>query len=344
MTTRPKTQQRFGDLKPMKVALSENIRKASVIDLNRALADTIVLRDLYKKHHWQVSGPTFRELHLLFDEHQAEQGELIDQIAGAHHAARRRQHRHGRGRRRGERDPAPAARPRAAGARSSSAWCMAHEIVLSFARQAARRASEQGDDGTNDLFVSDTHPAEREAGLVRQRAPHQDGIGRGSTLMARIAVGGFHHETNCFVAGGTDFAYFASHRDRPPLVRGASVIEMAGRLPASRSRGFLRDMSAGARRSCRCCGPAVAPAALVTADAYERIAGELVGRLSARPCRSMRSTSICTAPWSANPSRTARASCCAACARRLVLQVPIAHQPRLSRQRHARDGRGQPTA
>jgi starvation-inducible DNA-binding protein len=65
----------------MKVALSENIRKASVIDLNRALADSIVLRDLYKKHHWQVSGPTFRELHLLFDEHQAQRGELIDQIA-----------------------------------------------------------------------------------------------------------------------------------------------------------------------------------------------------------------------------------------------------------------------
>jgi len=48
--TRQKAQ-RFGDLKPMKVALSENIRKASVIDLNRALADSIVLRDLYKKHH-----------------------------------------------------------------------------------------------------------------------------------------------------------------------------------------------------------------------------------------------------------------------------------------------------
>ena len=55
--SRNKVQQRFGDLKPMKVALSENVRKASVIDLNRALADTIVLRDLYKKHHWQVAGP-----------------------------------------------------------------------------------------------------------------------------------------------------------------------------------------------------------------------------------------------------------------------------------------------
>jgi starvation-inducible DNA-binding protein len=106
--TRPKTQQRYGDLKPMKVALSENIRKASVIDLNRALADTIVLRDLYKKHHWQVTGPTFRELHLLFDEHQAQQGELIDEIA--ERIMQRRQHRHGCRCRGGERDPASAAR------------------------------------------------------------------------------------------------------------------------------------------------------------------------------------------------------------------------------------------
>jgi len=75
------TAQRFCDLKPMKIALSENVRNASVIDLNRALTDTIVLRDLYKKHHWQVSGATFRELHLLFDAHQEQQGELIDNIA-----------------------------------------------------------------------------------------------------------------------------------------------------------------------------------------------------------------------------------------------------------------------
>jgi|SRR5258705_8082363 starvation-inducible DNA-binding protein len=151
--TRQKAQ-RFGDLKPMKVALSENIRKASVIDLNRALADSIVLRDLYKKHHWQVSGPTFRELHLLFDEHQAQQGELIDQIAerimqlggvsiamGADAAE--------------ESEIMRPPRDREAPAAQLDRLLLAHEIVLSFARQAAHRASEQGDDGTNDLFVSD---------------------------------------------------------------------------------------------------------------------------------------------------------------------------------------------
>jgi starvation-inducible DNA-binding protein len=152
--TRPKTQQRFGDLKPMKVALSENIRKASVIDLNRALADAMVLRDLYKKHHWQVTGAMFRELHLLFDEHQAQQGELIDEMAerimqlggvsiamGADAAEE-------------SEIPRPP-RDREAPATQLERLLTAHEIVLSFARQAARRASEQGDDGSNDLFVSE---------------------------------------------------------------------------------------------------------------------------------------------------------------------------------------------
>ena len=97
--------------------------------------------------------------------------------------------------------------------------------------------------------------------------------------MARIAVGGFHHETNCFVAERTDFAYFASHRDRPPLVRGKDVIEWLADTSFALS-GFLRDM--GARHE-------IVPllwtsggaGGLVTADAYERIAGELVGRLRA---------------------------------------------------------------
>ena len=65
----------------MPIALSENVCKESVENLNQLLADTITLRDLYKKHHWQVAGPTFYQLHLLFDKHYDEQSELIDAIA-----------------------------------------------------------------------------------------------------------------------------------------------------------------------------------------------------------------------------------------------------------------------
>ena len=59
--------------------------------------------------------------------------------------------------------------------------------------------------------------------------------------MARIAVGGFQHETNCFVPTRTDYEYFAAHRDRPPLVRGAAVLEWLGETSFALS-GFLREM------------------------------------------------------------------------------------------------------
>ncbi len=96
--------------------------------------------------------------------------------------------------------------------------------------------------------------------------------------MARIAIAGFQHETNCFVDSRTDFEYFAAHRDRPPLVYGADVVKwLAGNSFAI--AGFMRDMekrhdlvpllwtSGGA-------------GGMVTRDAFERIAGSLVGRLS----------------------------------------------------------------
>src|SRR5438270_9234041 len=73
--------QAFGSVVAMPLALAEKTRRASVANLNQVLADTITLRDLYKKHHWQVSGPTFYQLHLLFDKHFGEQSEMVDSLA-----------------------------------------------------------------------------------------------------------------------------------------------------------------------------------------------------------------------------------------------------------------------
>jgi len=84
---RPKIHQRgpeiqaFGTIAKLPIALGEKVCQASVERLNQILADTMTLRDLYKKHHWQVSGKTFYQLHLLFDKHFEKQEELIDQIA-----------------------------------------------------------------------------------------------------------------------------------------------------------------------------------------------------------------------------------------------------------------------
>jgi starvation-inducible DNA-binding protein len=73
--------QPYGHLVHMPIALDVNVCKESVENLNQVLADTITLRDLYKKHHWQVAGHTFYQLHLLFDKHYEAQNELVDLIA-----------------------------------------------------------------------------------------------------------------------------------------------------------------------------------------------------------------------------------------------------------------------
>ena len=73
--------QPYGKIAKLPIALDEKTCATSTENLNQLLADTITLRDMYKKHHWQVAGHTFYQLHLLFDKHHAEQDELVDQIA-----------------------------------------------------------------------------------------------------------------------------------------------------------------------------------------------------------------------------------------------------------------------
>jgi starvation-inducible DNA-binding protein len=146
--------QAFTSLVPRSIALAEDSRRASVANLDQVLADTMSLRDLYKKHHWQVSGATFHQLHLLFDKHFGEQGELVDELAerimllggvGVAMAA----------------DVAESTLiPRPPKGREDAVAMLqrlqhAHEIVLKEARTMARQAADAGDDGTNDLLVSD---------------------------------------------------------------------------------------------------------------------------------------------------------------------------------------------
>jgi starvation-inducible DNA-binding protein len=73
--------QAFGTLRQLPIALSAEARTESCQLLNEILADTTVLYALYKKSHWNVAGPTFYQLHLLFDKHAEEQLELVDMIA-----------------------------------------------------------------------------------------------------------------------------------------------------------------------------------------------------------------------------------------------------------------------
>ena len=146
--------QAFGHLTRMPIALSENTAAQSVENLNQVLADTCTLRDLYKKHHWQVAGPTFYQLHLLYDKHYEEQNELVDTLA------ERIQSLGGLTLAMAPDIPETTIIPRAPKGREEvpaqiSRLLHAHEIVLKEARTMARLAAESGDDGTNDLLVSD---------------------------------------------------------------------------------------------------------------------------------------------------------------------------------------------
>src|SRR5215510_14183650 len=73
--------QAFGTLESSRLGLDQAVRAKSVAALNRLVAHTMALRDLYKKAHWQTSGATFYGLHLLFDKHHGEQLELMDALA-----------------------------------------------------------------------------------------------------------------------------------------------------------------------------------------------------------------------------------------------------------------------
>lgn len=160
--------QSFNDLAETRISLASKVRAESVAALNLILADTMTLRDLYKKHHWQTSGATFFELHVLFERHHGEQVRLIDAIA--------------------ERIQTLGGVPIAMAADVVETTMLvrpprdreepllqlvrmvdAHERVLYGVRVAAQRAAMLHDDGTHDLLVSDViRTNEKQAWFIQE--------------------------------------------------------------------------------------------------------------------------------------------------------------------------------
>src|SRR5947209_841758 len=161
--------QKYGSvIEDMPHPLSARVRADMVARLNQLLADSISLRDMYKKHHWQVSGPTFYQLHLLFDKHFDEQIEMVDTIAervqllggvtiamGGDVAETTRIQRPPRGR---EEVPVQISR-----------LFEAHKITLQSCPDIPYAATQAGATGTNDLVVSDiVRPNELQSLVIGQ--------------------------------------------------------------------------------------------------------------------------------------------------------------------------------
>ena len=146
--------QRYGEMRLLPIALAHDARMESSQLLNQINADTIILYNLYKKHHWMMRGPTFYQLHLLLDKHAGEQLALIDlmaervqtlggvAIADPRHVA--------------EVTTIPRPPNGVEGVPAMlSRLLEAHEIIIEKVRDGIRRTAENGDDGTNDLLMSD---------------------------------------------------------------------------------------------------------------------------------------------------------------------------------------------
>src|SRR2546428_7766401 len=146
--------QQYGQMRLLPIALSHDARMESCQLLNQINADSIILYNLYKKHHWLMRGPTFYQLHLLLDKHAGEQLALIDlmaervqtlggvAIADPRHVA----------------EVTTIPRP-PNGVEEVPAMLSrlleAHEIIIEKVREAIRKTAQSGDDGTNDLLMSD---------------------------------------------------------------------------------------------------------------------------------------------------------------------------------------------
>jgi starvation-inducible DNA-binding protein len=146
--------QPFGTLRLLPIALPEQARAESAKLLNDILADTTVLYALYKKHHWNVAGPTFYQLHLLFDKHAEEQLELIDLIAErvqALGAISVGDPRHAGELTKIERPPDGSEDVPA----MLSRLLDAHEVIIKSIRKALDATEKNKDLGTNDLLMGD---------------------------------------------------------------------------------------------------------------------------------------------------------------------------------------------
>jgi starvation-inducible DNA-binding protein len=66
---------------PTRIDLSQPVRDKAVHLLNQHLADTFDLFSQIKQAHWNVKGPNFYQLHLLFDTLAEEVEDYVDLIA-----------------------------------------------------------------------------------------------------------------------------------------------------------------------------------------------------------------------------------------------------------------------
>jgi starvation-inducible DNA-binding protein len=142
--------------------------RAEVADaLSQVLADTYALYQKTHVYHWNVTGPRFPELHVLFEQQYRELWTALDTIAERVRAL-------------GVMAPGPAAVGKRTGIVADNGAASApqmvlnllkgHETLVKAARGALRKADEIGDDATVDLMTQRAAASEKAAWMLRATA------------------------------------------------------------------------------------------------------------------------------------------------------------------------------
>jgi starvation-inducible DNA-binding protein len=70
-----------GNMSNIDIGINENDRREIANGLKKLLADSYTLYLQTHNFHWNVTGPQFRELHLMFEEHYTELATAVDDVA-----------------------------------------------------------------------------------------------------------------------------------------------------------------------------------------------------------------------------------------------------------------------
>ena len=158
-----------------KPTYSATTNEAVVTALNREVANAVALYLNYKKYHWQMSGPLFRDLHLLFDEHATQVLASVDELGervrilgalAAHHPNQVT-----------ELASVQVSAPGPQSPRAMVEEALAnHHTVIEGMRAAIELATEARDPGTADLLTRLIQVHEKQAWFLREVAARESSL------------------------------------------------------------------------------------------------------------------------------------------------------------------------
>ncbi len=150
----------------MKTGLDSNARKAVAEALNGVLADTFVVYQKTHSYHWNVTGPQFHTLHVMFEEQYREMWDALDVLAERVRALGEFAPASGKAFLEGSAIETIDEKPPAAEQMVKN-LLTDHETLIRRAREALEAAAEVDDAASEDLITQRIQTHEKTAWMLR---------------------------------------------------------------------------------------------------------------------------------------------------------------------------------